>query len=1497
MKTTPLKTFVSFHKSWRLAVLALGTLLANSGFGATLLWNGGGGANTNWNNAANWFGVGIPANGDSVIFQGTTSLTNFNNIAGLTLNQIKFNTGGFFLRGNDFTLTNSLIATNTSLVNTLEFTNITLATSDVLMTVSNGVTLTMICQLIGSVGVTKTGAGTLAYTSQGGNTYAGSTRVNGGILTLRDQNVDQAFGGPLVIGDGSVTAATVRLLFGAEIPNGVTITINRNGVLDLNNQTETIGTSLTLNDNGSITTGTGTLTLLSGATVTANLGALIFGNASISGKLNVGSGNCNLVVNNVLGTILDVSAVVSGSATINKSGNGYLSLDSANIFSGQMNVLGGTLGVSDPFALGTTNSMTTVSNTAALQIYNSVTNESLIIASTGLGIINASGANVWAGTNLTLSAATTFEIDGTSLDVQAPITGTGGYTKTGAGTLRMVGNATNSYGGTTTVNVGLLELSRSSFDGSVPGDLVIGAGATVQTLASSQISNASTVTMAQNSVLDLGTFIEALGSVNMTGASIIGTGTLLNLLGTLTVNVSGITSTISKDMLVSATRIFNVANSPFPALTISGSISGVGGITKTGTGNLNLTGANTYTGLTTIQQGWLEIQNAASLGSTNSGTVVSNGATLYFGQGNFGVTNEALTLNGTGNSGWGALDSEASNGTNYWTGPITLNADSHFAPFVSTCRLSVTGPISGSGGLIETNGSGTLALEGSAANTYGGTTTANSGTLLLNKPINNQTIPGNLVINGTVRLANNEQIANSADVLVNGGGLFDFVTYYEYVDTLHGVGTVNFGAGGWIDVGVNDGSSTFDGLFTGIGYALGFTVGNQGNGTFTMNGNNTFTNGAYHVFSPGKLLMNGSSPQVPVIVDSGATFGGSGTVGTILANGAISPGNSPGSLTSSNVTFTASGSLNLDIYGNTAGTDYDQLNVRGTNTLANAALNINLSPTNDPVSIGQTFTLINNDGFDSFTGIFSGKPEGAVISQNGYKGTLSYGGGSGNDLTLTITSVPGAALSATVTSGNGSHTLDPNECNSLNLVVTNTSGLLMPGISATLSTTTPGVIITQPYSTYANIAAGGKGTNSTPFQISTLPTFVCGTTINLQLIVNAGSGDFITSFTLPSGGVAAAPLRFNNNVSTAIPDIGSIDSTNVVSAFSGPLEKVTVSLYLTHTFDSDLNLSLISPDGTTVSLVAATGAGANFGSSSVDANRTTFDDASVMPISAGAPPFVGTFRPQGSLTNFNFNATPNGNWKLHITDSFGGSLGTLRNWSLLLYPVACNDGGGNCDYCLTFITNAITPSDPIMTNRISRNYNEASCGSPKSWPGFFFDGTHHYDFYSFTNTSGADACVSVVLTSSGCDLQAGVYTNYFDPSNVATNYVADSGSSTLNDVLGGPQTCSVEIPAGAKFTVCVNEIGTTAACGSGYTLQLSGLPCPVPTLVIVPTAPTNSVRLHWPTWAGGYNLESITALTRTNWAAVTNEPLVNLERFNVTNTMNPTNTFYRLKKP
>jgi autotransporter-associated beta strand protein len=1474
---------------------------APNGQAATLIWNGGAAPNGNWSLAANWFGLGTPANGDTVIFQGAAGLNNTNNIAGLTLSQIQFRNGGFSLVGNAFTLTNSILCTNTVGTNTI-FANITLATADVQLVVSNGVSLILNNAVGGSVGVVKTGLGNLYYRASNANTYTGTTLIRNGLFNFFSGNANAAFGGPLVIGDGSAGVSPVAQMgvLGDNVPDSIPITVNLGGTLDLNGFNEIIG-PLTLSG-GVVTSGAGLLTLASNVTVLPSTST-----ATISGNLSLGNVTRTIAIGNFSAfPDLLISANITGAAGagITKTGSGQLTLSGVNIYTGPTTIDGFVI-LANAAALGAngsaTNGTTLNANSYLLVQGVNIGNEFLTLA--GNSDFRSTGASSWAGP-LTFNGIAAINTFGSATFTNTgTYSGPGGFTKGQPGTLRMVpGSGTNSYVGDTTVNDGVLELGGANvirFGKLTIGDGLGGINAdVVRFVANFPIfggAGGSTVVIKSTGLLDLNGFSDDVGPIALDGSANITSGAgLLTLFEPLsTYDSSGTNTTypsISGKFELVSDSTFAITN----PLAMNALVSGFSGYTlnKTGPGTLLLNSSNSYAGPTVLKQGYIGINNAFALGTTNNGTVVSNGASLYM-IGNFGVTNESLALYGPGPSGWGSLDTETFNGTNTWTGPIALNANSTIAPFQPGSVLRLTGAISGPGGFTEF-GSGTLSLEGSTANTYAGTTTVNSSsTLVLNRSVFQGTIPGNLDIFGTVRLGADNQLYEKIDVNVEPGGLLDFTTRSAYLDTLRGSGTVNFGVGGWIYVGLNDGTSQFDGPFTGTGYAPGWTVGKTGNGTFTINGNSTYTAGITRVVA-GKAVINGQQLQVPVILDVGATLGGSGTVGSLTAFGNVAPGSSPGILTCSNVIFGATGKLIAELNGPTAGSGYDQLNsliLVGSNILANASLQV-IPGFTTPVALGQKFTILNNSTPNLFSGTFNGLAEGATITSGDYKFTISYVGGTGNDAVLTLTSIPGAVAGSVVTAGNGTHAIDPNDCNNLALAITNTSASAMTGVNATLSTTTPGVIITQPYSPYPNIPASGKGTNLAPFQISTLPGFVCGTTINLQLSVNSSLGSFTMSSVLASGEVAA-PNRYDVTGNVAIPDIGTVESTNVVAGFVGPLQKVTVSLYITHPFDGDLtNLTLISPDGTSVLLSAANGGGgANYGSAiSPDGSRTTFDDAAGTAITAGTAPFVGTFRPHSPLSAFNFNGAPNGNWRLRISDGFGGSVGTLRAWSLFLSGTACATGSGACDYCLTSISGMVTNTDPVQTGRINRFAVVSSCGSPKPWPGNFDALPHFYDIYSFTNTTAADACVTLLITTSDTFTHAVMYLNAFDPSNISSNYLADSGSS------GVSQSSSASIPPGAKFFVVVHAVASGAG-SAPYNLQLSGLPCPPPTLTVQKVTPSTA-RLSWPSWAGGYLLEATPSLSAINWTGITNEPIVTALKYNVTNgTVTPTNRFYRLKKP
>ena len=240
------------------------------------------------------------------------------------------------------------------------------------------------------------------------------------------------------------------------------------------------------------------------------------------------------------------------------------------------------------------------------------------------------------------------------------------------------------------------------------------------------------------------------------------------------------------------------------ALTISGLVRDLntdvpGTFTKTGAGTLNLSGTNTYTGLTNIASGVVNIQSNLALGSATSGTTVSAGAALQM-QGGLVVEAEGLTLAGTGVSNDGALRSLS--GINTYRGQVTLGSSARINTDAGTLSIDSLSSITGSGNnltvggagntvvksLIET-GSGSLSKDGSgtltltAANAYTGSTTINAGTLLVSSG-NINTTSGVSVTGSSSRLTYNSATGLNRNVTVSSGAALGYNSSANYTGSL-----------------------------------------------------------------------------------------------------------------------------------------------------------------------------------------------------------------------------------------------------------------------------------------------------------------------------------------------------------------------------------------------------------------------------------------------------------------------------------------------------------------------------------------------------------------------------------------------------------------------------------------------------------------------------------------------------------------------------------------
>jgi subtilisin-like proprotein convertase family protein len=169
---------------------------------------------------------------------------------------------------------------------------------------------------------------------------------------------------------------------------------------------------------------------------------------------------------------------------------------------------------------------------------------------------------------------------------------------------------------------------------------------------------------------------------------------------------------------------------------------------------------------------------------------------------------------------------------------------------------------------------------------------------------------------------------------------------------------------------------------------------------------------------------------------------------------------------------------------------------------------------------------------------------------------------------------------------------------------------------------------------------------------------------NVALQTSAGPVD--APFTLPTG--AAGPFASYESVDVprVVPDGGTIGSDLTIPGTGGRAKGVRVRIgRITHTYDGDLTLTLVAPDGRSVKLVGGKGA------SGQDFVGTVFDDAATAPIRTTTPaPFTGSFRPAQPLAALD-GAPLAGTWTLKVSDGALGNVGVIEAWGADLAPAVC----------------------------------------------------------------------------------------------------------------------------------------------------------------------------------------------------------------------------------
>lgn len=419
--------------------------------------------------------------------------------------------------------------------------------------------------------------------------------------------------------------------------------------------------------------------------------------------------------------------------------------------------------------------------------------------------------------------------------------------------------------------------------------------------------------------------------------------------------------------------------------------------------------------------------------------------------------------------------------------------------------------------------------------------------------------------------------------------------------------------------------------------------------------------------------------------------------------------------------------------------------------------------------------------------------------------------------------------------GDGDGILDPGESATLQVTVQNLGSVEATGITGHLSTSTPGVAISDADATFPDIPSGGTGLSMSPhFTIDAAASVPCGTTIQFHMNLATDQGLFAYDFTMPVGAPTTTTGTYNpTDVPRPIPDPGSTASTISVGD-TRPVTDVNVRVNILHPSDADLDLFLQAPGGSP-SIELSTdngGSGANY-------SNTVFDDQALNSIVSGSAPFTGTFSPEGQLSNVNGLAA-NGGWALSVTDDAAGSSGTLLSWSLTITTSA----GSVCTVCANCPAITLSPA-ALPDGNLGSFYNQAITASGGTGPYTFVlasgslppglalsssgaltgtpasPGTYNFTVTA-TDQTGCAGSQAYAVTVGAClfcdDFEDGVLSgswNYVQPSWSETN-------GTLTGIPAGKKAIAVASPVFGGCSQCYVEATLQTAGGPGNKVSLLG---------------------------------------------------------------------------
>ncbi|HLJ94968.1 MAG TPA: Ig-like domain repeat protein [Gemmataceae bacterium] len=1080
-------------------------------------------------------------------------------------------------------------------------------------------------------------------------------------------------------------------------------------------------------------------------------------NITFMGPITLTSG-ATLTVNNSATTTFAAALGGSGSLDVAPGLGGTVALSVANnTFTGSTTLTSGTLSLGNSTSLGSGGTLSFLGGTlltsaaAGIAVANPINVNAAANAAT---IIGGSNNISLTGPVSLLNATTPLTVSDTGgATFNSSVTGAGGLTITaGTGTVLLL--VANTYMGTTTLTSGVLVVGDPSALGT--GNLVLGGG---------KLQSNGTVTLSNSFTVTGPATVGGSNTLTLSGPGILNTGSMLT--------------------------VDNTA-----ATTLSGVLSGGGGLADVGTGTLILSAVNMYTGPTLISTGTLQLGVANAV---PSGSAVTADATF-----------DLHNLNDT-------IGSLAGMGT-VFLGSGTLTTGG------TTPSTTFTGQINGTGGLTKI-GTGTLTLTGT--NGYTGATDVMAGTLIVNgsQPGSNITVSnvaslggsgtvGTLTVTGTVSPGGpGTAILHSGNTAFNPGSTF-VVTLNG---TTAGTGYSQLNASGNVDLTTNP--------------TLNLTAG------FAANIGDTFT----IITSMGTLTGTFAGlPNNSTIVANGQTFritysGTAVTLArTVSATTTVVTASANPSVFGQPVTFTATVSPVPPITGTPTGmvTFQDGSTVLGMGTLTNGVATFT---TTTPLSIGPHMITAVYNGDASFAGSTS-----PVLSQivNQASTTVTVSGSpspsaTGQSVTFTATvmvNTPGTgtptgtvtfrdgvtilgsgmldstghAMFSTTSLATGMHTITAVYSGDTNFTTTTsqpfTQNVLLPTVSTLASSPNPS-IFGQSVTFTVTVAPVGSNM-STP---TGTVTFKDGTNTIGTAMLSGGTATFTTStlttgfhtISASYGGDSTFASSTSGNVSQTVNQ--ATTSTTLMSSVnpsaSGQLVIFTATVTAVAPGSGIPTGTVTFRDGTTTLSMAT-----------LDANgRATFQVSSLTP---GPHTITATY---GGDTNFTTSAST------ALTQ-------TVQSSSTVALTSSVNPSVFGQPVVLTATVSAVSPATGTPTGMVTFMDGTTTLGTGTlnaSGVATFTSSGLSVGSHTITAMYGGDSTFSS-STSTGL-------TQMVNPARTTTVVTSSLNPSTSGQAITFTATVSPTAPGAGTPTGSVTfmdgstVLGTGTLSGGSATFQTSSL--------------------------------------------------------------------------